>query len=555
MPRVIAPFAQFFDGEGDPLVDGWLYFYYSNTNNTLKDTFADDEQSIPNANPLQLDAEGRCPNVFGTGLYRVALYADNPVTHLPGELLQVFDPVRSEYVPAGSLGNFSEWDSIVTYQVGELVIFNGEYYRSIISDNLNNPPDVSVVEWEKVDLLRYWNTNVTYILDNIVIYDSQLYFSLAGSNSGNQPDISPLWWTPVGGGTILTNWEEFGNVLRPVVTGAGYLGDATHLIQGVYLEDNAPIYLGNSQDATILFDGTDLSLTGSGVLSYNGNLIFDESNLSTDDTLSGDSDTVAVSESAVKGYVDSSYKDTNLLINPLFEINQRVWVSGTNLASIGDYFVDRWCAGTANTAPTLSGVILTIPAGDSVKQIVEDVNIADGTYTISWVGTSSVSIDGGGAQSSPYTFVVSSGTHVEVEFDEGTLSYPMLVSGSNAGNFFKRQYGDELELCYRYYQKSYELPTAPATATLTGAIFLSTNSNSENYSSYAYPIDLRVTPTISYWDDVGNLSKVTVNGVNNTSFSLGGISSTTKHLTFNFNIAASPDTSVHAHFVVNAELT
>ncbi|GAH01982.1 unnamed protein product, partial [marine sediment metagenome] len=41
MPRVIDAFAQFFDDNGDPLVNGFLAFKESGTNNTDKDTFAD----------------------------------------------------------------------------------------------------------------------------------------------------------------------------------------------------------------------------------------------------------------------------------------------------------------------------------------------------------------------------------------------------------------------------------------------------------------------------------------------------------------------------------
>ena len=77
MARIIEPFEQFFDGEGDPLTNGWLKFTETGTNLTDRDTFADVNLTIANTNPLQLDSEGRCPNVFGTGLYRVTLFQDD----------------------------------------------------------------------------------------------------------------------------------------------------------------------------------------------------------------------------------------------------------------------------------------------------------------------------------------------------------------------------------------------------------------------------------------------------------------------------------------------
>ena len=48
---------QYFDDAGDPLVNGKIYFYESGTT-TLKGTFADINQSIPNTNPVILTAAG-----------------------------------------------------------------------------------------------------------------------------------------------------------------------------------------------------------------------------------------------------------------------------------------------------------------------------------------------------------------------------------------------------------------------------------------------------------------------------------------------------------------
>ena len=67
MARVIDPFSQFFDDNGDPLVNGFLKFVESGTNNTDKDTFADINETIANANPVPLTGAGRVHNVFGTG--------------------------------------------------------------------------------------------------------------------------------------------------------------------------------------------------------------------------------------------------------------------------------------------------------------------------------------------------------------------------------------------------------------------------------------------------------------------------------------------------------
>lgn len=236
MSRVIAPFTQFFDGSGDPLANGWLKFLVTESNNSLKDTYADADQTIPNANPLQLDAEGRCPNVFGQGIYRVELYTNNPVTHLPGALIQQFDPVYAEYLIDGAGGNFAEWDSTTAYQVGNIVIYNGDYYRSYTANNQGNQPDTSTDAWERIGFLRYWNMDVTYAIDDVVVYGSNLYFSVQNMNQNNQPDITPAWWSPVGGGTILLFWQESGTTLQPVLSGYD-LGSNTNTVGTAWIQD------------------------------------------------------------------------------------------------------------------------------------------------------------------------------------------------------------------------------------------------------------------------------------------------------------------------------
>lgn len=180
-------------------------------------------------------------------------------------------------------------------------------------------------------------------------------------------------------------------------------------------------------------------------------ITFASSNADTDVLQFMVAGTYTVEASVLTESINSVDTEQNILINPEFNNNQRAWVSGTNLAAVSDYCVDRWCAGTANSAPTLSGSTLTIPSGDTIKQIVEDVNIPNGDYTLSWEGTAQVSIDGGSAQDSPHTFTVSSGTHVEIEFTPGTVYRPFLKSGENQRAWAKKHESLETMLCRRYY--------------------------------------------------------------------------------------------------------
>jgi len=181
----------------------------------------------------------------------------------------------------------------------------------------------------------------------------------------------------------------------------------------------------------------------------------------------------------------------NILINPTFTVNQRAWSSGGHLPSVGTYFVDRWCAATAGTTPTLSGITLTIPAGYSIKQIVEDVNIPAGTYNVSWDGTAQCDVEGTGLANSPVEFTVVGGSDITLEWGPGTLSKPMLVAGTKPAPFSARDYGAELALCQRYYQIKDDLyHRTPGNGSLTA---MSVNLD--------FAVDMCAAPTITTTSD------------------------------------------------------
>lgn len=189
MARIIDAFTQFFDDNGDPLVDGWLRFTESGTNNTDKDTFKDSGETIANTNPVQLDGAGRCPSVFGTGSYNVRSFTDDSGS--PGVQIQQFDPVGGDAVD----GAFSEWISTTIYPDGEIVTAsNGKYYRSLMASNQNNDPTISPTQWEEVQLTGAYNSSIEYAIGELVIDDGYLYRSLVASNLNNTPADNPTDW-------------------------------------------------------------------------------------------------------------------------------------------------------------------------------------------------------------------------------------------------------------------------------------------------------------------------------------------------------------------------
>lgn len=144
MARIIDAFAQFSDGNGEPLVDGFLRFTQSGTNNTDKTTYKDVNLTIANANPVALDGEGRCPNVFGSGTYQVRLFDSGM------QQIQVFDPVSS----SEGGGAFESWIASKPYDEGALVTGSDiGYYRSIVPNNLNNDPTLTTGFWVDANII------------------------------------------------------------------------------------------------------------------------------------------------------------------------------------------------------------------------------------------------------------------------------------------------------------------------------------------------------------------------------------------------------------------
>src|SRR6266851_926625 len=71
--RFFTPNEQFYDGQGNPLSGGQLFFYASGTS-TPQNTFSDSGLTVANPNPVILDSSGRAGNIFlGANAYKVVL--------------------------------------------------------------------------------------------------------------------------------------------------------------------------------------------------------------------------------------------------------------------------------------------------------------------------------------------------------------------------------------------------------------------------------------------------------------------------------------------------
>lgn len=180
MPRFINPKPQFSDKNGSPLAFGSLTFYDSGTT-TEKTTFSDQGLSIPNSNPVPLDEAGRPQtSIFFDGDARVILKDRNGVV----EWLE--DPVS-----VNSSEPFPEWNSETTYQVDDIVKYQGGFYRAIAPSTNELPTNETF--WSRIYQTEDWNPNDSYDENELVIKDNVLYISLVDNNT-TDPGLNTVSW-------------------------------------------------------------------------------------------------------------------------------------------------------------------------------------------------------------------------------------------------------------------------------------------------------------------------------------------------------------------------
>ena len=128
---------QYFDNSGKPLSGGFINFYESGTT-TRKNTYSDINLTTENENPVELDASGRQPNIFFAGV------AKGVLTTSTGVIIETRDPLGDDNFGAA----FSDWNALYSYSENNITYYGGEYYASLIDDNIGNVPSSSPSEWE-----------------------------------------------------------------------------------------------------------------------------------------------------------------------------------------------------------------------------------------------------------------------------------------------------------------------------------------------------------------------------------------------------------------------
>tara|TARA_Y100000296_G_scaffold81304_1_gene108269 strand:- start:53 stop:994 length:942 start_codon:yes stop_codon:yes gene_type:complete len=135
-----------------------------------------------------------------------------------------------------------------------------------------------------------------------------------------------------------------------------------------------------------------------------------------------------------------------------------------------------------------------------------------------------------------------------------------LEIGSTATDFEHRSYGEELALCQRYYEKSYNHGTAPGSTTNDGLIAGSgaagQTTTGELYTSNGFAVPKRTTPTMTIYDGSGNSGKcnrINLGVSTSTNQTAGSLYGSQGRITVN---SSSGDTAsaMSYHYEADAEL-
>jgi len=133
-----------------------------------------------------------------------------------------------------------------------------------------------------------------------------------------------------------------------------------------------------------------------------------------------------------------------------------------------------------------------------------------------------------------------------------------LEKGSVATSFDYRPYGTELALCQRYYEKTYDITTAPATATETGRMNYSSASegNTNFITDINYKVSKRAAPTLTAYAGSGTsgiwtYEKSGGSGTNAVTFDLIGQSHARAYVSVGTNWVPC---YVYGHWTASAEL-
>jgi len=179
--------------------------------------------------------------------------------------------------------------------------------------------------------------------------------------------------------------------------------------------------------------------------------------------------------------------------------------------------------------------------------IVAGTNYTSGTQATSWaadVATNRIS---------------SSITQIDATNDYWQITGVQLEVGDVATPFEHESFGNTLQKCKRYYQKSYDLDTFPGATVAAGQYLAQRFNSTDRYFvlNKAFPVEMRNTPTLTLYDRAANTASINYYNSNTDLVSIASVSGTTQKViaTYLDNNSGSGTDNVHGfHFTADAEL-
>jgi hypothetical protein len=128
-----------------------------------------------------------------------------------------------------------------------------------------------------------------------------------------------------------------------------------------------------------------------------------------------------------------------------------------------------------------------------------------------------------------------------VQFEEGTV----------ATSFDFRDFGRELILCQRYYEKSYDLNVAPGTISFEGALTIPPSTSARQTGAY-FSVRKRATPTMTLFSPITGTSGTVFRSASSPAAVVQNPGQTTFRLDVTGGVAISDDAAYQ--FTASAEL-
>ena len=216
----------------------------------------------------------------------------------------------------------------------------------------------------------------------------------------------------------------------------------------------------------------------------------------------------------------------NLLVNADGAVNQRVFAGG-NLAQ-GVYGYDRWKAGAggcsiaraADDTFTLTGPLVQVIERPGLAGQVVTVSVENptGPLTVTVEGVTDTIPAGAGRRGVTLTVPAASTGHVALTLTGSGVSFarPVLNRGWTTEPFERLPAGIELRQCQRTYTKTFPPGTAPVQdAGSAGALFsYAILSNSIPMVRWQFPVQMRATPTVTFYNPLGANAQWSIGGAN-----------------------------------------